>query len=59
MKILELVPNEKLTHDWKHGDDPESIVTWTLEDSGGGTRSNSCIAGSVTIAIPKIFAPGG
>jgi len=38
VKILELVPNEKLSHDWKHGDEPESIVTWTLEDSGGGTR---------------------
>ena len=38
VKILELVPNAKLTHDWKHGNDPETIVTWTLEDSGGATR---------------------
>ncbi|HUG13379.1 MAG TPA: SRPBCC domain-containing protein [Thermomicrobiales bacterium] len=37
IKILEIVPNERLAYSWSHGD-PETVVTWTLEGSGGGTR---------------------
>jgi uncharacterized protein YndB with AHSA1/START domain len=38
-KILELVPDEKLSYSWLgEGDNPPTIVTWTLEDSGGKTR---------------------
>jgi uncharacterized protein YndB with AHSA1/START domain len=36
-KILELIPNEKLAYSWPEGDE-ETIVTWTLEESGGKTR---------------------
>jgi len=38
VKIVDLVRNEKLTHTWKHGLEPETMVTWTLEGSGCGTR---------------------
>jgi uncharacterized protein YndB with AHSA1/START domain len=37
VKILELVPNEKLACSWPEHE-TESVVTWTLEDSGGKTR---------------------
>ena len=35
IKILELEPNHKLTYSWL---DQDTVVTWTLEDSEGGTR---------------------
>ena len=38
VKIVELFPNEKLVHTWRHGSDPETITSWTLEGSGGRTR---------------------
>jgi len=38
-KILELEPNRKLSHGWAAwGDEPPSIITWELEESGGRTR---------------------
>jgi len=36
-KILELVPNVKLAYSWPE-DSEETVVTWTLEGSGGKTR---------------------
>jgi uncharacterized protein YndB with AHSA1/START domain len=38
IRILEIVPNEKLSYTWAHGNDPETVVSWTLEGSGGTTR---------------------
>jgi uncharacterized protein YndB with AHSA1/START domain len=38
VKILELVPPEQLSYSWVYGDQPETVVTWTLEGSGGKTR---------------------
>lgn len=38
MKILELKPRERLKTDWFHADDPPSVLTWELADSGGRTR---------------------
>jgi uncharacterized protein YndB with AHSA1/START domain len=35
VRILEIVPNEKLSYSWEHADDPETIVTWTLEAPDG------------------------
>jgi uncharacterized protein YndB with AHSA1/START domain len=35
IKILELEPNHKLTYSWHYED---TVVTWILEDSEGGTR---------------------
>jgi uncharacterized protein YndB with AHSA1/START domain len=37
LKILELVPDEKLRLTWPEGDG-STILTWTLEGSGGKTR---------------------
>src|SRR5262249_42401224 len=37
LKILEITPNETLRLSWPEGGD-ETIVTWTLEESGGKTR---------------------
>ncbi len=36
-KILELTPNERLAYSWPE-DGEETVVTWTLEESGGKTR---------------------
>jgi uncharacterized protein YndB with AHSA1/START domain len=38
VRVLEIVPDEKLSYSWHHGDDPETIVSWTLEDGKGRTR---------------------
>jgi uncharacterized protein YndB with AHSA1/START domain len=34
VRILSIVPNESLSYSWAYGDDPGTIVTWTLEGSG-------------------------
>lgn len=37
-KIIEFIPNHKLSYTWKPVDDstyPDSLVTWSLEDIGG------------------------
>jgi uncharacterized protein YndB with AHSA1/START domain len=39
VRILSIVPNEKLSYGWAYGEDPETIVTWTLE--GSGTRPST------------------
>jgi uncharacterized protein YndB with AHSA1/START domain len=31
VRILSIVPNEKLSYSWAHANDPETVVTWTLE----------------------------
>jgi uncharacterized protein YndB with AHSA1/START domain len=36
IKILELEPDHKLTYSWRFHED--TVVTWVLEDSEGGTR---------------------
>lgn len=39
LKILDLVPNERLVHSWsQESEHPGMAVTWTLEGSGGRTR---------------------
>jgi uncharacterized protein YndB with AHSA1/START domain len=40
VRILSIVPNEKLSYSWEHTNDPETVVTWTLEEPNGkrGTR---------------------
>ena len=38
VKILEVVPGKRLSYSWTYGNQPETVVTWTLEDSGGSTR---------------------
>jgi uncharacterized protein YndB with AHSA1/START domain len=38
VKILELVPSERLSYSWVYEEQPETVVTWTLEGSGGKTR---------------------
>lgn len=38
VKILDLEPNKKLSLSWEYADDTETIVTWTLEGSGGRTQ---------------------
>jgi uncharacterized protein YndB with AHSA1/START domain len=39
VKILSIVPNEKLSYSWAHAHDPETIVTWTLAPNGGRTAT--------------------
>lgn len=38
IKVLEIESGRKLSYSWQYGDEPETVVTWTLEGSGGGTR---------------------
>jgi uncharacterized protein YndB with AHSA1/START domain len=35
VRILSIVPNEKLSYSWEHANDPETLVTWTLEAPNG------------------------
>jgi uncharacterized protein YndB with AHSA1/START domain len=36
--ILELDQDAKLAHTWHFENEPPTVVTWTLENSGGGTK---------------------
>lgn len=38
VKILELIPNEKLAYTWSERGAEDTVVTWTLAGSGGKTR---------------------
>jgi uncharacterized protein YndB with AHSA1/START domain len=38
VKILELVPSQKLAYSWEYKKESDTIVTWTLEGSGNKTR---------------------
>lgn len=38
VKILELIPNEKLAYSWTERTPEDTVVTWTLAESGGKTR---------------------
>lgn len=38
IKVLDLVPDERLTYSWVHDSEAESVVTWELAESGGRTR---------------------
>jgi uncharacterized protein YndB with AHSA1/START domain len=35
VRILSIVPNERLSYSWAHANDPETVVTWTLERPNG------------------------
>ncbi len=35
VRILTLLPDEELSYSWEHGNDPETVVTWTLEAPNG------------------------
>jgi len=37
-KILEIESDKKLSYSWKWDQEPETVTTWELEESGGGTR---------------------
>lgn len=38
VKILDLEPNKRLSLSWEYADETETIVTWSLEGSGGRTQ---------------------
>jgi uncharacterized protein YndB with AHSA1/START domain len=38
VKILEIVPDKKLSYSWQWEGQPDTVATWTLEESGGKTR---------------------
>ena len=38
VKILDIEPGKKLSYTWQWENEPESMTTWELEGSGGGTR---------------------
>lgn len=38
VKILEIVPDKKLSYSWQWEGEPDTVTTWTLDSSGGKTR---------------------
>lgn len=38
VKILEIVPDRKLSYSWQWEKEPETVTTWELEESGGTTK---------------------
>jgi uncharacterized protein YndB with AHSA1/START domain len=38
VKVLDIVPDEKLSYSWHYRDEPDTVVTWSLAESGGRTR---------------------
>lgn len=37
-RLVELVPNRMIVHDWSHRDEPRTTVRWELTPEGAGTR---------------------
>lgn len=37
-RLIELVPNRLIVHDWSHRDEPQTVVRWELTPEGSGTR---------------------
>jgi uncharacterized protein YndB with AHSA1/START domain len=35
VRILSILPNEELSYSWEHADDPETVVTWSLQSPNG------------------------
>jgi uncharacterized protein YndB with AHSA1/START domain len=47
-KVLEVIPNKKISYSWKNTSDPDfpnTTVTWTLEEAGGKTKLTLVHAG--------------
>jgi uncharacterized protein YndB with AHSA1/START domain len=38
VRILEIVPSRKLSYSWRWAEEPDTVTTWELEGSEGGTR---------------------
>jgi len=38
VKVLDVEPDKRLSYQWVYGDEPDTVVTWELEGSGGKTR---------------------
>jgi uncharacterized protein YndB with AHSA1/START domain len=38
VRILELIPNKELSLHWEYAQEPDTVLTWTLDGSGGKTR---------------------
>lgn len=64
-RILEVVPNKKLSHTWQYeGQEEETIVTWELFEEGNATRVKLTHEGLEKIAhhgpafAPNNFAEG-
>jgi uncharacterized protein YndB with AHSA1/START domain len=38
VRILEFEPQRRLAYSWHRAGDPDTVVTWELEGSGGRTR---------------------
>ena len=38
VKILEIEADKKLCYSWQYPNTPDTVVTWTLEGSGGSTH---------------------
>lgn len=49
IKVLDIAEDRRLQYSWQYGQEPETVVTWTLEGSGGRTRITLVHSG---------FAPG-
>lgn len=38
IKILDITPTQRLSYSWQYDAEPDTVVTWSLEESGGRTR---------------------
>lgn len=58
VKILELLPNERLAYSWEYPGEPPTVVSWTLEGSGGQTRLVLVHSGFGTDRINDDYSTG-
>lgn len=58
LRILEIVPNERLSYSWNHNDPHDTVMTWALAGSGGRTRLTLVHSGFTVDHKPDSYYTG-
>ncbi|HEU4333735.1 MAG TPA: SRPBCC domain-containing protein [Candidatus Eisenbacteria bacterium] len=58
VKILEIRPGTSLSYSWRYKNEPDTVVTWTLEGSGGTTRLTIVHSGFADAALHEPYLMG-
>lgn len=58
VKILEISPERTLRYSWRYKNEPDTVVTWTLEGSGGSTRLTIVHSGFASTELHEPYLMG-
>ncbi|HSQ59603.1 MAG TPA: SRPBCC domain-containing protein [Acidobacteriota bacterium] len=58
VRILEIRPATSLSYSWRYKNEPDTVVTWTLEGSGGATRLTIVHSGFASTELHEPYLMG-